>query len=250
MTKNVAKCLASAALLVSSTVVLADAPKPNLLPDSATVTGSASIVTDYRDRGMSLSGDSPAVMGGIDVQLQNGLNAGVSAATVDLGDSNMMVTAGIGYKFDIDDSNKSATTDRWANIGYEFHRFPSENDLDYHEVSADLFADYRALGRKANGQMGISVSDDYYGEAGWSFYPNFSHSLYISNSLSFDTHLGYLMTEEDFGSETRILDYSVGLTQEFSEFDVSLSWVDTNRSDSKCFASCEDSVVLGISKAL
>jgi uncharacterized protein (TIGR02001 family) len=55
----------------------AEAPKP------ITITGNVALVTDYRFRGVSLSGGDPAIQGGITVTHKSGLYVGTWSSSID-----------------------------------------------------------------------------------------------------------------------------------------------------------------------
>ena len=54
-------------------------------PSSVTVTGSVTLVSDYRFRGVSLSGGDPAIQGGVTVTHDSGSYAGTWASSIDDG---------------------------------------------------------------------------------------------------------------------------------------------------------------------
>ena len=76
--------LLAASLVVGSgmaaTPAFADETDP---PADVTVTGNVSLVTDYRFRGISLSGGDPAIQGAINVNHSSGLYAGVWGSSLE-----------------------------------------------------------------------------------------------------------------------------------------------------------------------
>ncbi len=76
--------LFAAALMTGTALVatpaFADETDP---PPAVTVTGNVTLVTDYRFRGLSLSGGDPAVQGSINVNHASGLYAGVWASSLE-----------------------------------------------------------------------------------------------------------------------------------------------------------------------
>ena len=58
------------------------APPPTDPPAAITITGNVSLVTDYRFRGVSLSGGDPAIQGGITVTHKSGFYAGTWASSI------------------------------------------------------------------------------------------------------------------------------------------------------------------------
>ena len=56
-------------------------------PSGIELSGNVAIVSDYRFRGVSLSGGDPAIQGGIDLAHQSGFYAGTWASSIDGGDA-------------------------------------------------------------------------------------------------------------------------------------------------------------------
>lgn len=74
---------ASVMLGCGLTAVPAYADEETAPPSDITVTGNVALVTDYRFRGLSLSGGDPAVQGSINVNHSSGLYAGVWASSLE-----------------------------------------------------------------------------------------------------------------------------------------------------------------------
>src|SRR3546814_10492448 len=74
-----------------------------------TITGSAAVVSDYRFRGVSQTGEEAAIQGSIGISHESGLYAGVWGSSVDLGatdgvvfdDLNTKLDAYVGYKREV-----------------------------------------------------------------------------------------------------------------------------------------------------
>jgi uncharacterized protein (TIGR02001 family) len=77
------RCLALATMLAAAAPVLADDGVG--LPGGLSVSASATAVTDYRFRGVSLSGGDPAVQGGVTVTHDSGFYVGAWGSTIDDG---------------------------------------------------------------------------------------------------------------------------------------------------------------------
>ena len=75
--------LAAASLLAPSSAFAQDAVEE--ADSSVTVTGSVGLVTDYRFRGVSLSGGDPAVQGGMTLTHDSGFYVGTWASSIDDG---------------------------------------------------------------------------------------------------------------------------------------------------------------------
>ena len=71
---------------MAATPALADETDP---PAAVTVTGNVALVSDYRFRGISLSGGDPALQGSINLNHESGLYAGI----FDVGNSHLFSCA-------------------------------------------------------------------------------------------------------------------------------------------------------------
>ncbi|HEU4821643.1 MAG TPA: TorF family putative porin [Qipengyuania sp.] len=80
---HLAAFLAAASLLAPSSALAQDAEEEATSP--VTVTGSVGLVTDYRFRGVSLSGGDPAVQGGVTLTHDSGFYVGTWASSIDDG---------------------------------------------------------------------------------------------------------------------------------------------------------------------
>ena len=76
-----------AAFMFSAAVVAspAIAQEESEAPSSITVSGSVTLVSDYRFRGVSLSGGDPAIQGGVTVTSDSGFYVGTWASSIDDG---------------------------------------------------------------------------------------------------------------------------------------------------------------------
>jgi len=78
-----AATIVSAAALASTPAFAQDAEAA--APSSVTVSGSVTLVSDYRFRGVSLSGGDPAIQGGVTVTSDSGFYVGTWASSIDDG---------------------------------------------------------------------------------------------------------------------------------------------------------------------
>lgn len=78
--------LAAASLFVQ---IPAFAQEEDDAPSPVTVTGSVGVVTDYRFRGVSLSGGDPAIQGGFTLTHESGFYAGTWGSSIDDGGSDI-----------------------------------------------------------------------------------------------------------------------------------------------------------------
>ena len=111
-------------------------PHPAQAQGPVDVSANVGLVSDYRYRGLSLSGGDPALQGGIDVETDMGLFAGTWASTIaDYGGARVEVDLSVGY------GGKAAGFD-YALSGNAY-LYPGGNAVNFVEFRLDIT---RALG--------------------------------------------------------------------------------------------------------
>jgi len=130
--------LAAAACLSSALIAPAQAQDETDPPGAVELSGNVAIVSDYRFRGVSLSGGDPAIQGGIDLAHESGFYVGTWASSIDdggtdlLGDVELDVYAGWTGKV-----SEGLTLD----AGLLYYIYPTKDlgaDTDYLEPYASL----------------------------------------------------------------------------------------------------------------
>lgn len=200
-----ATLLAGCAL--AATPALADETDP---PSDVTVTGSVALVTDYRFRGLSLSGGDFAVQGSVNVNHSSGFYAGAWASSLEdspvYGSTELDVYAG--WTGEI----ASGVT---ADVGLLYYVYPNGNVGD-----ANVFEPYASISGSlgpATAKVGVAYAwkqDSLGGDDNLYLYTDWSLAV-PETPLSVSAHLGYtdgalspkLLTGV---STSGGLDYSVG----------------------------------------
>ncbi|GGZ92729.1 TorF family putative porin [Novosphingobium arvoryzae] len=200
-----ATLLAGCAL--AATPALADETDP---PSDVTVTGSVALVTDYRFRGLSLSGGDFAVQGSVNVNHSSGFYAGAWASSLEdspvYGNAELDVYAG--WTGEI----ASGVT---ADVGLLYYVYPNGNVGD-----ANVFEPYASISGSlgpATAKVGVAYAwkqDSLGGDDNLYLYTDWSLAV-PETPLSVSAHLGYtdgalspkLLTGV---STSGGLDYSVG----------------------------------------
>jgi len=206
--------LGIAALLLASNAGWAQETAP---PSEFTLSGSVGGVSDYRFRGVSRSGEDPAVQGSLEVSHSSGFYAGTWAST--LGDAVADVEGDV-Y------AGWSGTTGlATINVGVLGYLFAGAGDRDYYEVygsagwslgpaTATLGVNY------APDQSNIGSKDNVYlyGSLGTGI-PN--------TPVTLKARLGY--ENGAFGGpDGDKLDWSLGAEYKWEELTFGVSYVDTD----------------------
>lgn len=150
---------------------------------SAQASYSVGAVSDYRYRGVSLSGERPSVQANANFDHASGAYAGLSLARVRLGyytRADLQWTAYAGYARRIGDN--------WSvDAGAVAVRFNGGRNYDYREFHVGVARE--RLGAR------VAVSPHYYGVGGRTVYGEVNGSIALSPALELLAHAGYLYPE-------------------------------------------------------
>ncbi len=210
---------------------------------SAEVSGNVSIATDYVYRGISQTSENAAIQGGFDIEADSGLYAGIWASNVNFdGSIEIDVYAGYGGSF---------TENVSYDIGVLHYEYPDDAqggnpDSTFNEVYGSISA--------AGFTVGVNYSPDFFFESDTATYFYVDYELSLPNDFGLALHYGDQSIDDNalFGTPD-YNDYSIGLSRSFEDLDFSLTWYDTDLSNTDCFGGgdvCESRVVLAIGKSL
>jgi uncharacterized protein (TIGR02001 family) len=199
------------------------------------LSGNVALTTDYVWRGMSQTDGAPAIQGGFDADLGNGLYAGVWASNVDFGsDSSVEVDVYAGWAgqvagFDLD-------------VGVLHYAYPTgENGLDFTEVYIGTTIELPVLGAVAiQHSIGVDTGDDTTGDVVYGDYTSAGFDLGEHYGLALSASAGFYNVD---GGED-VTDWKVSASKSMFGVDLDVSYTDTDGAGS------EDMVVLTVSKSL
>lgn len=197
--------------------------------DPISVSGSATLVSDYRFRGVSLSSENVAIQGAMTVSTDIGFYAGFWGSSIEtftnpppalLPDEITGAEAEIDVVFGYSTSFDALS----LNVGTTYFHFPGGIDVDYWEP-------YLNLGY-GSGPLSASVlvayapdQDDIGGEDNIYLNGGLSYALEsMPIPLSFSASLGY--EDGAFGDDK--LDWSLGVSATVYGVDLGVSYVDTD----------------------
>ncbi|WP_374409020.1 TorF family putative porin [Pelagerythrobacter sp.] len=133
--------LCAAAFLSSALVAVAPAHAQDETdpPSAIEVSGNVAIVSDYRFRGVSLSGGDPAIQGGIDIAHESGFYVGTWGSSIDDGGTDLLGD----MEFDIYGGWSGEVSDGvTVDVGLLYYIYPTE-DLG---ANTDYFEPYASIG--------------------------------------------------------------------------------------------------------
>lgn len=209
------------AMLAAATALPTAAYAQEESSDGITISGSATVVSDYRFRGFSQTGEEAAIQGGFTVSHDSGLYAGTWGSSVDLGGAGAEIDAFVGFATEV----ASGLT---ADIGVTGYFYPGLEDATIYEPYFSLSGDMGPASLKAGvawtpgGQT--ALGDDsgvyVYGDAGIGI---------PSTPLTLKAHLGYSKSDSFLGGDDGdVLDYSVGVDFSYKALTLGVSYVNTD----------------------
>jgi uncharacterized protein (TIGR02001 family) len=198
---------------------------PALADDSPiSLSANVALVTDYRFRGIGLSGGDPAIQGGIDLSTTPGFYVGTWASSIDGG------SAYGEMELDLYGGWSGKLTDGLdADVGVYFYVYPT-NDIgpsDYYEIYGSLSPSVGPVSMKfgvnyAPGQDSLDFGgkrDNLY------LYGNADVAIPMT-PITLSGHLGYTDGSLTFTSNEKAWDYSIGASVSFLDhFSVGVSYI-------------------------
>lgn len=206
------KALSFAVVASASTwTVAAEAPL------GLSFSGSTTLTSDYRYRGMTQTLNDPAIQGGFALAHDSGFYAGVWASNVDFGSTaHLEVDPYLGFATSLTNVPGAPTLD----VGVWYYSYPSESDTSWLEAYAKLgFDDIFVKG--SNLLTAVNYTNDLFGLDQDAIYVNATYSLPLGTSgLGAVASLGYTKADEKlFGDEDSYLDWKAGVTYSFASVD-------------------------------
>lgn len=203
-------------------------------PDALTVSGSATVVTDYRFRGISQSDKDFAVQGGVTLNHQSGAYVGLWGSSID-----DYVAAGSDQEIDfIAGFKKEVSSGTTLDVGATYYYYPGAEkfipgyDSDFVEMYGSLSHTFgpltgKVLAAYAPKQSALSVGNGKEDN----FYLSGDLSTGIPNTpVSVSAHVGHSFGPSYLTIGKEYTDWSVGATYTWKNLTAGVSYVDTNKS--------------------
>ena len=211
--------------------------------------GTLTLTSDYRFRGVSQTDSSVALQGSIDYAHSSGFFVGAWASNIDFNDeatydSAIEVDLYAGFTFALSDSTE-------ATIKGVYYWYPDADtpplfpDYDYFEVIGSLSHNFG----KATATIEVAYSPDFFLEVGDAFavtgglaVPLCDKLWFFDGGLEGSGHLGY-QSFDDTGLEDYTY-WDLGLTASAGIFALDVRYVDTDVDDAVCTDICDSTVVV------
>lgn len=216
------RVMASVALTFVSSALLA-----------AEVEGNLTLGTDYVYRGISQTDEEATVQGGFGLATDSGLYAGIWASNVAFYGS-IEVDYSVGYS--------QETASFGFDIGFIHYNYPNQPQGQADSNFSEVYGNVTVRGF----ELGLAVSNDYFGETGSATYASIDYELALPNAFGLTFHYG----TQNIDKADDYDDYSISLSKTVTEIDLAVTWHDTDLSGSTCPNICDSRVVLTASKSL
>jgi len=200
------------------------------------ITANVTLTSDYLYRGISQTSGGPAIQGGFDYVSESGFYVGTWASSITFDDS-IEIDYYAGY-------TGSLTSEIGYDVGLLYYDYPGQSSDDFLEAYAVLT--YGALSASVN------YSDDFFAGVGKAAYATLDYGFDLGNDIGLNLHYGYQKFEHTvFGNSDDYSEYNVSLSKAFSGVDLTLTYSDTDLSDSDCGGSedCSSTFVFSIGKS-
>ena len=220
---------------------------------SADITMNVNMTTDYVFRGISQSGNGPAIQGGIDADLaipfapNHTVYIGYWGSSVDIEAAN-----GIEYDLYMGSHGPIA-----FGVGYDFqiiyYNYQQANELDFIEGHFGLDRDFGDISVSG----AVNFTADYYDSTGEAYYWDVNASMPLPYGFTAGVHMGYQTLSDEgrfFDGATpadSYKDYSLSISRELLGLGLALTAFDNDIDTDTCTVSeCDDRIVFSVSKEL
>ena len=179
------------------------------------VSGSVALLSDYRFRGLSLTGNRPALQATVVYDHPGGAYAGLFASNVRLATGTSLQGIGFaGYAMRLDDRFD-------IDVGASWSGFSGGHDLDYGEIHAGAaYQGFRAR---------LSYAPAYFGEHHGAWYFEASSTYALGGPFSALAHAGVLHVESGgytyYEAARTVGDARLGIAARFDATTARLEWV-------------------------
>jgi uncharacterized protein (TIGR02001 family) len=220
-------------ILGLSAVSLLALATPALAQDEAAsewkITGSATLVSDYRFRGFSQSGENAAVQAGININHESGFYVGTWGSSISF-NGNAEIDIFAGY-------TKEVAPGITADVGLLYYLYPKKGggDTDFFEPYVNLTgavgpATIKVGVNYAWAQNALASLDD--GSKVSAIYLHAEPSIAVPGTpLTLDGHVGYAVSDAfpgGFGADHHVWDYAIGGSVAVKNLSLGIHYVTTD----------------------
>lgn len=195
--------------------------------------------TDYRFRGVSQTGQEPAIQGGIDWAHDSGFYIGGWGSNVDFADAHMELDVYAGYANSVGNFS--------YDVAFLYYWYPGarrNQNFDYYEFALGLGYDLEVASLSAS----FAYSPDNFGATGDALYLEGGVSVPLPYDFALDATLGYQIIDDEVGfGIPDYMTWSLGLSRSFFGLDFGVAYIDTD--EPSCGDACGATVVFSVSRS-
>jgi uncharacterized protein (TIGR02001 family) len=205
-----------------------------------TITGSATLASDYVFRGFSQTDEEPAIQGSVGLTHQNGLALSLWGSNVDFNDGDEAAS-----EFDATVSYTASVGPVNFTLDGIYYAYPgADDDLDYDYVEG--FAGVsRSFENYGDYSLQAFYSPDFFAGSGDAVYTTVSATIPTPvENLKAVGSIGHQWIEDNdqFGAED-YADWSLGATYGWDKVTFGVRYFDTDIADNDCSSLCDSRVV-------
>ena len=219
-------------LTLATLATPAFADEPTAEPPAITINGTATVVSDYRFRGISQTNKRFAVQGSLTLNHKSGLYASVWGSSVD-----EYIAAGADQEIDLILGFKKTFGSTTVDVGGIYYYYPGSAQL-IPGYSSDFFEPYLAISQTL-GPVTAKVTGNYAPKSaaldyGFGKEDNFYAALDLSSAipgtpLSITGHLGHNFSRSFLSSGQKYTDWAVGASYTYKAITFGVQYVDANK---------------------
>lgn len=208
------------ALLLAATATPAFAQDETDAPEAITISGSATVVSDYRFRGFSQSNEEAAIQGGITLTHESGLYVGTWGSSIGFNNGTEIdVFAGFA---------KEISSGLTADIGATLYLYPGASNTSVIEPYFSLTGTVGPATIKGGIAWAPGGQDALGDDSGVYIYSDLGIAI-PSTPLKLKGHVGYAKSDSFLGGlDGDVFDYSIGVDINWKALTLGVAYVNTD----------------------
>ncbi len=208
------------ALLLAATATPAFAQDETEAPEAFTITGGATVVSDYRFRGFSQTGEEPTIQGTFTLTHESGFYAGVWGSGISFNNGTEIdVYAGFA---------KEVASGLTADVGITGYFYPGASNTSVYEPYFALTGTVGPATIKGGVAWAWGGQDSLGDDSAIYVYTDAAVGI-PETPVKLKAHLGYAKSDSFLGGlDGEVLDYSVGIDFSWKALTLGVSYVNTD----------------------
>lgn len=188
--------------------------------DGFTISGGATVVSDYRFRGFSQSNEEAAIQGTLSINHESGLYLGTWGSSIGFANGTE-IDVFAGYSTEV----SSGLT---ADVGATLYLYPGTSNSSIIEPYFSLSGDLGPASLKTGIAWAPGGQDSLGGDSGVYIYTDAGVAI-PSTPLTLKGHIGFAKSDSFLGGlDGEVIDYSVGVEASWKALTLGISYVNTD----------------------